>query len=46
MYQTSAAAAYVQVVLQRLWSGCAAGREAKVVLEGVRVGLQLLHLPA
>lgn len=44
--ETSAAAAYVQVVLQRLWSGCAAGREAKVVLEGGRVSQQLLHLPA
>lgn len=42
----TSAAAYIQVVLQRLWSGSAAGRETVVVLEGVRVGQQLFHLPA
>lgn len=40
------AAAYVQVVLQRLRSGSAVCREAVVVLEGVCVGQQLFHLPA
>lgn len=42
----NSASAYIQVVLQRLRSGCAAGWEAVVVLGGVRVDQQLLHLPA
>lgn len=35
--------AYVQVVLQGLWSGFITGGEAEVVLEGRLLRLQLLH---
>lgn len=38
--------AYVQVVLQGLWCGSVAGREAQVVFEGVFVGQELVGFPA
>lgn len=37
-----ATGSYIQVVLQRLWSGSVTGGEAQVVLQGVFVGQQLL----